>query len=202
MSRHARVKPSLYLFCLKFTGWYALAFLPVLVFAAVSGLVRDAMPLTIAGLACVPGALLALMLTGESGRPRYLLRPCSILAGLLGFWFIGLVSMPIVGMVGVTMAVFDLRAFLGRLGVGVVTQMTEGGFAFLALVLAVAPALVASTLASVSALLVRFDRVRPTVQVRGTGLHARVHSRAEHDAALQAMRLRLAQRQSMTRNTG
>ena len=202
MSRHTRVKPSLYLFCLKFTGWYALAFLPVLVFAGVSGLQRDAMPLEVAGLSCMPGALLALMLTGESGRPRYLLRPGSFLAGFLGYWFIGVISVPILGVVGVTMALFDLRLFLGQIGLSAALDISEGKFAFIAVVLALLPILVASNLAAISALLVRFDSVRAPVQVRGTGLHARVHSRAEHDAALQAMRLRLAQRQPLNRNAG
>jgi len=202
MSRHTRVKPSLYLFCLKFTGWYALAFLPVLVFAGVSGLHRDAMPLGVAGLGCVPGALLALMLTADSGRPRYLLRPSSFVAGFLGYWFIGLISVPIMGVVVVTMALFDLRLFLGQLGLGAVLEMPDGKFAFVAVVLALLPVLVTSSLAAISALLVRFDPVRAPVQMRGTGLHARVHSRAEHDAALQAMRLRLAQRQHLNRNTG
>lgn len=197
---------TVYLFLLKITGLYGLLFVPVLVFAQVSGLVREPVPLWLAAGFSVLGVVCSIVLLADGGRPRFLLRPTSLLGGFLGYWFIGFLALPILGQILLTMMVFDIERFLIVSGLGALVSETfnvggpDSGLAEAFTVMAVLPTSVTSSLAGILGLFARFERPRsapvraPVADQKPVRPPAIVRT-PEHEAAVRAMRTRMAQRQ-------
>jgi hypothetical protein len=209
MVRRPTSAQSLYLFCLSSTGWFALAFVPLLVGASVMGLLRDALPLGLGVALSVPGLIAAVVLIDTEGRPRYLLRPRSFLAGVLGYWFIGVLAAAITVQIVMVLTMIDIDRLLALTGL---SRDVVASFSTLAkgveqdavmlgtIILAMGYPALTTTIAAFMAPFLRFDppgcddaagtqRTNPRSSTRTT----------EHEAAVRALRIRLAQQQHQLR---
>lgn len=178
---------SVYLFCVKASGIAGLAFVPFLAFGVASGLIAapellaPALALTLLG---VPSSL---VMVSDSGLARRALRPASVGGALLGFVVLGLLTSLVAGQVVFSLLAFDMVRFLGLVGI-------DPQIAPLLLVAFLAPPLLMAALASVLVLVVRFNADKGEDLAGPAATPTRVRP-VEHEAALRAMKRRMAQRQ-------
>lgn len=216
-SRKRERLKELYLFSLKATGVMGLMYLPLMALVLSSGLVdpQEALPLMVLGpvlgLISLP---ICLLLLSDSGWPRFALRPRSFAGGFAGYVLLGLMGSLVLVLAVVTLALLwfsDLVAITGLdrilaplLGVDPASDRVN---MFVMKVLFI-PLAIAVNVASILALVVRFDpsdlqpaRAKGAEQPEPAAPAAqpeRVRP-PEHEAALRAMRKRMAERQAAAR---
>lgn len=179
---------SVYVFCVKATGIAGLAFVPLLAFGVASGLIAvpallaPALALTLLG---VPSSL---VMVSDGGLARRALRPASVGGAVLGFVVLGLLTSLVVGQVVLSVLTFDMVRFLGLVGL-------DPGIAPVLLIVFLAPPILVASLASVLVLVVPFDADEGEDLAGPSAAPARVRP-VEHEAALRAIKRRMAQRKA------
>lgn len=220
MKKSARLPWTLYVFGVKWLGAGSLVFALLLAFALSAGLANGTPP-ALAILLSVVAFPFCLILLDDRGRPRSLLRPRSFRGAFFGFFLILLLGGTIGVQAVVTLLAIDLPAFLALTGLDSLIDAIPRGTGRRALspdvksdavFFGFAVALVAIPFKYVwlMVLVLRFDDSDLPVPPKTRGAAApvaidtpvapvRVRS-PEHDAALRAMRRRMAERQTQTQS--